>query len=147
MIEKEGITMPRKQNKTPTQLREEVRTKYMEAVIKLLTDQGEEVLRTGTQQIALPCVDADNNDEFLTITFSVPTGSRDGDPYDGYAMAREYELRMTEREEKSRKQAAAKAEKKAKDEAAREAKRKAKETHQAEKNVKSALQEGVQKGM
>lgn len=132
---KEGryYIMARKPQKSPAQLREEIRTGYMEKIISMLTEQGEEVLRTGSQQIAIPCVDADNNDEFLVITFSVPTGSRDGDPYDGYSMAQEYDMKTKEKAERQVKAKAEKEAKIARDKAQREAKKKAKEAHLAEK--------------
>lgn len=94
-------------------LHEALRNEYLQKVIKLFTEQGEEVLRTGSQEIAFPCVDSEGNDEFIVITVKVPTGTRDGEIYDGYAMADEYAL-------KCKKQAKAKAEK-----AEKSAKRKA----------------------
>ena len=49
------------------------------------------------------------------MTVKVPTGSRDGEAYDGYAMAEEYRLKVAEKAEKARKAAEAKAKKIAKD--------------------------------
>ena len=49
-------------------LHEALRAGYMERVRKFLESEGEEVLVTGTNEFALPCVDSAGNDEFMVIT-------------------------------------------------------------------------------
>lgn len=112
-------------------LRDTLRNKYLTLVSDFLSAQGDEILVTGTNEIALPCVDAEGNDEFLVLTFKVPTGSRDGDPYDGYAMAEDFKLKCEAKAEKAKAAAEAKAKKIAKDKAQREAKAKAKAEREA----------------
>ncbi len=107
-------------------LNDALRVRYMEMIGEYLTAEGEELLTTGSNEYAIPCVDAEGNDEWLVITFKIPTGSRDGDPYDGYAMAEEYSLKQKAKAEKAKEAAAKKAAKIAKDEAARKAKAEAK---------------------
>lgn len=107
-------------------LNESLRNHYMTAVQSHLAEMGEEVLVTGSNEIALPCVDAEGNDKFIVITFKVPTGSRDGDAYDGYAMAEDFNIKTAAKEAKKAEAEAKKAAKIAKDKAAREAKAKAK---------------------
>lgn len=107
--------------------REHIRAKFMEAVAKYLTDSGEEVLITGSNEISIPCVDETGEDEWLVLTFKVPTGSRDGEPYDGYSMAEDYQIHLRNKEETAKAAAEAKAKKIARDKAAREAKAKARE--------------------
>lgn len=107
-------------------LRDELRTKYLDRIVELFKVNGEEVLRTGANEIAFPCVDSDGNDEFIVVTVKVPTGSRDGDPYDGYSVAEEYRMKCDERAEKAKVAAEAKAKKVERDRLAREAKAKAK---------------------
>ncbi len=94
-------------------LNDKLREHYLNMVMDFLKD--EEVMRTGTNEIALPCVDAEGNEKFVTITIKVPTGSRDGDPYDGYSMAETYKLKLEEKAEKAKKTAEVKAKKMAKD--------------------------------
>lgn len=121
--------------KTKTQLHEGIRTKFMEAIIKVLTEQGEEVLRTNSNEIAIPTLDEEGNEEFLVLVFKVPTGSRDGDAYDGYSMAEDYAMKVREKAEKAEKDKAKKEAKIARDKAMREQKAKAKaerETAKAE---------------
>jgi hypothetical protein len=119
--------------KTKTQLHEGIRTKFMEAIINLLTEQGEEVLRTNSNEIAIPTLDEEGNEEFLVLVFKVPTGSRDGDAYDGYSMAEDYAMKVREKAEKAEKDKAKKEEKIARDKAMREQKAKAKAEREAAK--------------
>ena len=104
--------------KTAKVLNEEIKIRFLEGVSEHLTDVGEEVLRVGSNEIALPVVDEDGNEKWLVLTFKVPTGSRDGDAYDGYSMAEDYKMRCEDKERKAKE----KAEKAAKDKAKREAK-------------------------
>ena len=108
--------------KTAKVLNEEIKVRFLDGVAEHLTQVGEEVLRVGSNEIALPVVDEDGNEKWLVLTFKVPTGSRDGDAYDGYAMAQDYEMKCEDKERKAKE----KAEKAAKDKAKREAKAKEK---------------------
>jgi hypothetical protein len=110
----------------------------METIVNLLTEQGEEVLRTNSNEIAIPTLDEDGNEEFLVLVFKVPTGSRDGDAYDGYSMAEDYAMKVREKAEKAEKAKADKEKKIAKDKAMREQKAKAK----AEREAKAEKGEG-----
>lgn len=74
-------------------LNDKLREKYLEILSEVLNDNGEEVLRTGSNEIALPCVDDEGNDKFVVLTVKIPIGSRDGDAYDGYSMAEEYAIK------------------------------------------------------
>ena len=109
--------------KTAKVLNEEIKVRFLEGVSEHLTNVGEEVLRVGSNEIALPVVDEDGNEKWLVLTFKVPTGSRDGDAYDGYSMAEDYQMKQAEKVEKAK----AKAEKAAKDKAKREKVKKEKE--------------------
>lgn len=112
-------------------LNERIRNRYMETVKSFLADKGEEILVTGTNEFAMPCVDDEGNDEFIVITFKVPTGSREGDAYDGYSMAEDFAMKQKDKAEKAKVAAAKKAEKIARDKAMREAKAKSKAEHLA----------------
>ena len=112
-------------------LHDTLRAKYIERVSEFLADAGEEVLITGSNEIALPCVDSEGNDEFVVITFKVPTGSRDGDAYDGYSMAEDFKMKTTEKAEKAKIAAEKKAKKIARDKKMREERAKAKAEHSA----------------
>jgi hypothetical protein len=121
--------------KTKKQLHEGIRNKYLALITEFLTEQGEEVLKVKSNEIAIPCLDEEDNEEFIVLTFKVPTGSRDdGEAYDGYAIAEQYAESVVAKEEKAKADAEKKAKKIAKDKAQREAKAKAKAEHEAKKN-------------
>ena len=108
--------------KTQKVLNDEIKMRFLEGIVEHLTQCGEEVLRTGSNEIALPVLDEEGNEKWLVIPFKVPTGSRDGEAYDGYSVAEDYQMKQTEKAEKAK----VKAEKAAKDKARREAKSKEK---------------------
>ena len=119
--------------KTKKQLHEELRADYLAKLVEYLTEKGEEVLQTGSQEVAIPCVDSEGNDEYIVITIKVPTGSRDGEAYDGYAVAEEYRLRVEKQRETAERLKAEKERKIARDQAMREQKAKAKAEREAAK--------------
>lgn len=108
--------------KTQTALDNELRAVYIEKVAELFKADGEEVLRTGSSEVAFPVVDSDGNEKFIVVSVKVPKGERkDGYvPYDGYSVAEEYEINQREKAEKRAKADAEKAKKIAKDKAFRE---------------------------
>ena len=109
---------------TRKQLDEEIKVRFLEGVSEHLENVGEEVLRVGSNELALPVVDSNGEERWLVVTFKVPTGSRDGDAYDGYSMKEDYEMKLAEKAAK----AEAKAAKAEKDKAKREAKKAEAET-------------------
>lgn len=116
-------------------LHDQLRAKYMAKVKEFLEKEGEEILVTGNNEYALPCVDSEGNEEFLVLTFKVPTGSRDGEAYDGYGMAEDFAMKTADKAKKATKAKAEKAAKIARDQAQREAKAKAKAKHEAKTGV------------
>lgn len=96
-----------------------LRAQYVETITKLLIDGGEEVLRVKSNELAIPCVDRDGEDSYVVITIKVPSGSRDGDPYDGYGEAESYALSCKQKAEKAAADAEKKVKKIARDEAMR----------------------------
>ena len=90
--------------------RELLKENYLTKLIETLAET-EEVLRVKSNEIAFPVVGCEGNEDFIVITVKVPTGADKGmTPYDGYAMAEEFELKQKEKIEKAK----ANAEKKAK---------------------------------
>lgn len=121
--------------KSKKQLHEGIRNKYLALITEYLTAQGEEVLKVKSNEIAIPCLDEEGNEEFMVISFKVPTGSRDDkEAYDGYAIATQYAEGVAEKEEKAKIEAEKKAKKIARDKAMREQKAKSKAEHEAKKN-------------
>lgn len=104
-------------------LHEEIKARYFEAVAEVFKTQELEVLKVGSAEMAVPVLDKNGNEEWLVVTLKVPTGSRDGDAYDGYALAQDYEMKQAEKAAKAKEAAEKKAAKIAKDKAQREAKK------------------------
>ena len=100
--------------KTTKVLNDEVRAQYMTAVREAMSAIGDEVLVVGSNELAIPVVDTEGNEKWVVVTVKVPTGSRDGDAYDGYAMAEDYRMRQTAKAEKAAERERKSAERKAK---------------------------------
>ena len=103
--------------KTQKSLNDELRAMYLARMSECLS-QEDEVLVVGANELAIPVVDTDGNEKWIVLTVKVPTGSRDGDAYDGYAMAEDYRMRQADK--------AAKAAERGRKTAERQAKAKAK---------------------
>lgn len=107
--------------KSRTQLRTEVKEIYVRKIWDLLKD-SEELLRVGSNEIAFPVVDGEGNEDFVVLKVTIPTGANKGtEPYDGYAMAEDYEIKTKNKAEAKAKKDEAKAEKIARDEKRRRA--------------------------
>ena len=100
---------------TRTALRNALKAKYLEKAMEAFA--SEDVLRIKSNAFAFPVVDSEGNEDFITVTVSVPTGSRDdGEPWDGYAEAEAFAMKEKEKAEKAeakRKEAEKKKKKKA----------------------------------
>lgn len=97
--------------------REIIRTEYLEKVAEFLLNSEEDVLRVKSNELAIPVVGCEGNEDFLVITFKVPTGANKGtEPYDGYSEAQDYIHNLAEKERKAKEKAEEKERKKKRDE-------------------------------
>ena len=112
---------------TKKNVKSELRNIWTEKVIEWLKTNGEDVLRVSSNEVAIPVVRSDGNEDFVIITVKVPIGSRDGETYDGYAMAEDYKMKIDSRAVRAAEMAKVKEEKKKRDEKAREEKRRIRE--------------------
>lgn len=105
--------------------RELLKENYLNAIISYLgDDNADEILRVKSNEIAIPVVGCEGNEDFIVITVKVPTGADKGmTPYDGYAMAEEFEMKLKEKEEKAKANAEKKAKKIKRDEEIRNRKK------------------------
>lgn len=99
---------------TEKTLCENLRAFHLNEIIKMYESHNDEVLQTASNEIAIPVVDSENNERYIVITVKVPTGSRDGDAYDGYSMAEDYAMKCAERKAKAEEKARKSAERKSK---------------------------------
>ena len=111
---------------TRKQLREEVKAKYLEKLIDAFGD-SEEILRTASNEIAFPIVDREGNEDFVVLTVKIPTGDRDGNAYDGYSVAQDYQMKCEEKKAKAEERKRKAEEKKRKVEASKAKKKEEKE--------------------
>jgi UDP-3-O-acyl-N-acetylglucosamine deacetylase len=105
-----------------------LRLNYVEKIMAMLAESGEDVLRVNSNEVAIPVVDGEGEDNYVVFTVKVPTGSRDGDAYDAYGLAQEYEMKCKDKAEKAKKAAEVKARKISRDEEMRR--------HKAEQKAK-----------
>ena len=104
--------------------REILRNEYLEAIILNFLEKDEQVLRVKSNEIAIPVVGCEGNEDFIVITVKVPTGANKGtEPYDGYELAEDYEMKIAEKERKKIEAEKKKAEKIRKDKEIREKKK------------------------
>ena len=96
---------------TKTALNATLRNEWVNALIEKFSTEENDVLRTGSNEISIPVLDNEKNEKWIVITVKVPTGSRDGDEYDGYEKAEDYKIRIKEKKEKAEKRKAEKAKK------------------------------------
>lgn len=128
---------------TKKNVKNELRAVWTEKVAEWLRTNGEDALRVSSNEIAIPVVGSDGNEDFVIFTVKVPIGSRDGEAYDGYAMAEDFKLKQDSKAAKAAEAAKAKEAKKARDEKAREEKKRAREAaKQAKENQPTETEEG-----
>lgn len=104
--------------------RELLREKYLSDISEFFCNKDEEVLKVKSNEIAIPVVGCEGNEDFIVITVKVPTGANKGtEPYDGYELAEDYQMKLVEKERKKKETEKKKLEKIAKDKAIREKKK------------------------
>ena len=104
--------------------REMLREDFLFRIKAKLFDDGEEVLRVKSNEIAVPVVGCEGNEDWIVITVKVPTGANKGmEPYDGYSEAESYEMKIKEKELKAKEKEEKKKRKIAKDEEIRKKKK------------------------
>ena len=87
-----------------------LRQHYVKTISDVLKELGEDVLQVKSNELSIPVVAEDGEEYYVNFTIKVPNGSRDGDPYDGYAEAEDYEMKQRIKREKAEAQAKKKAE-------------------------------------
>lgn len=95
-------------------LRDAIKSEWVAELTKYLEIKEYEVLQTASNEIAVPVVDSEGGEHYVVLTVKIPTGSRDGEEYDGYSMASEYATKCADREAKAKERARKDAERQAK---------------------------------
>lgn len=104
--------------------KELLRKKYLDLLSDFLVNLDEEVMDTKSNQICFPVVGCEDNEYFLLVTVTIPTGANKGtEPYDGYEMARDYRMKLEEKERKRKEKEEQKKKKMERDKEIREKKK------------------------
>ena len=67
-----------------------LRNQFLSFISQMVSQEMEiDVLPVSASELAIPCLDAENNEKFVLVKVSIPRGTRDGEggyiPYDGYS--------------------------------------------------------------
>lgn len=104
--------------------REILRNEYLKKIYNLFMLEGEDVGYAKSNEINIPVVGCEGNEDWIVVTVKVPTGANKGlEPYDGYEMREEYEMKIKEKERKAKENEEKKKKKIAKDKEIREKKK------------------------
>ena len=94
---------------------EEVRAKILKVVSDALVASGvDRIGMSAGNTVVVPVQSADGEDGFATVTVTIPSGSKDGTPYDGDDAIAEYAEKQKQKAEQTALREKAKAEKLAK---------------------------------
>jgi len=113
---------------TKAQMETMIRNDFLALIAKAIEAEKEtDALPVSANEIAVPCLDAEGNEAWAVIKVSIPRGTRNGkggyEPYDGYAIAEDYQIDLEEKAQKKAKAEEKKQAKIAKDQKAREEKK------------------------
>lgn len=73
---------------------EKIRNLYLNEIAKFYDDMNVEIFQIASNKLCIPVVGDESGEYFLTITFAVPTGERNGEPFDGYGEKETWELKV-----------------------------------------------------
>lgn len=113
---------------TKAQMETMIRNDFLALIAKAIEAEKEtDALPVSANEIAVPCLDAEGNEAWAVIKVSIPRGTRNGkggyEPYDGYAIAEDYQIDLEEKAQKKAKAEEKKQAKIAKDQKVREEKK------------------------
>ena len=77
--------------------KDEKRTDVVNFITEVLRTAGEDVVATASNKIAFPFTFGEGEEAFVQITVSIRKGSRDGEAFDGFAEAKDFEFRKAEK--------------------------------------------------
>lgn len=106
--------------------REMIRELFLNKIKMYMVDDEDvdEVLQVKSNEVAIPVVGCEGNEDFVVITVKVPTGANKGmEPYDGYSEAEDYQMKLDEKERKAKEKEEKKKRKIARDEEIRKKKK------------------------
>lgn len=123
---------------TKAQLETAIRNRFLDLISDLISEEMEtDALPVSASELAVPCLDDEQNETWALIKVSIPRGTRNGEggynPYNGYAAHEDY---LDDLKEKADKKAAAEAKKQKKIAADEKKRAEKKAVAEANKNLK-----------
>ncbi len=123
---------------TKAQLETAIRNRFLDLIREMISDKMDtDALPVSASELAIPCLDDENNESWALIKVSIPRGTRNGEggyiPYNGYSANEEYIYTLRE---KADKKAAAEAKKQRKIEHDQKVRAEKKAVAEANKNLK-----------
>lgn len=87
----------------------ELRQAIRDKIIQYLQNDGEDARPTKQNELMFPATDAAGNEFYYRISISIPSGTREGEQYNGFVEAEDYatllELKAQEQKEKEQEHA------------------------------------------
>lgn len=102
-----------------SKISDRIRAEYLEQIMDFFRQNGEDVLRFKSNAFCLPWASGDD-EGYVAITVSIPTGSKESGAFDGYSEAESYAI-----ESKAKAEAKAERERKAAEKAEKDRARRA----------------------
>ena len=87
---------------TKQELNNALRNATLQEIVSALAPSHDDVLQVESGKVAFPCVDAEGNEKWAVIAVTIPNGTRAGEPFDGYAKAKEYAAHVKEQADKKK---------------------------------------------
>ncbi len=78
-----------------------IRNEIMEKVKDFLTSEGYNTLVVASNGLAIEVVGEDMEEGWVKAVFSIPTGTRGGEDYDGYSEADNYAFEVEQKKQKA----------------------------------------------
>ena len=99
---------------------EKIRDSFIKDLMNFIESQDNEAIRIKNNEVAFPIVYENGDEAFIKIAVSIPSGSRDGDIFDAYSLAEEFQINEKKKAGIAKKKAEEKQKKIARDEKQRE---------------------------
>lgn len=122
--------------KTVSQMRTEAREAFMKKIMEFFESNGDEALVYKGNAFCVPGVLENGDEVYYQVVISLPTGTRDGNQFNGHEEHADYMAKLEEKKIEAEAKAAEKAKIAAERKAKQEAARKKREAEEAAKKAK-----------
>lgn len=78
-------------------MREQKKAELLKMFMDFAIEHGEDAKEIGSNIFMFPFCYENDEEDFAKVTIQIPTGSRDGEPFDGYAEAENWEFKKQQK--------------------------------------------------